>query len=55
MTPTADALDHGALTWRWCQFAELSVYELESIYRARQEVFAIEQACAACEKGGIAS
>ena len=48
----ADAIDHAALTWRWCRFAELSVYELESVYRARQEVFAIEQACAYLDADG---
>jgi len=33
------------LTWRWCRFDELSVFELDAIYRARQQVFSIEQAC----------
>ena len=49
---TTGTIDQAALTWRWCRFAELSVYELESIYRARQEVFAIEQACAYLDADG---
>jgi ElaA protein len=32
-------------TWRWCRFDELSVHELQNIYRARQQVFGIEQNC----------
>lgn len=31
--------------WRWCHFDSLGVYELQAIYRARQQVFAIEQQC----------
>ena len=31
--------------WRWCRFDELSVVELDAIYRARQQVFTIEQQC----------
>ncbi|MES3013377.1 MAG: GNAT family N-acetyltransferase [Pseudomonadota bacterium] len=31
--------------WRWCQFDELGVVELDAIYRARQQVFTIEQQC----------
>jgi ElaA protein len=38
-------LDPAALTWRWCRFDELSVLELHNIYRARQQVFSIEQQC----------
>jgi len=49
---TTGSIDQAALTWRWCRFAELSFYELESIYRARQEVFAIEQACAYLDADG---
>ncbi|MEP7296898.1 MAG: GNAT family N-acetyltransferase [Burkholderiales bacterium] len=41
------------LTWRWCRFDELSVFELEAIYRARQEVFSIEQACAYLDADGF--
>jgi len=33
------------LTWRTCRFDDLSVRELEYIYMARQQVFAIEQHC----------
>ncbi|MEO5697072.1 MAG: GNAT family N-acetyltransferase [Burkholderiaceae bacterium] len=33
------------LDWRWRRFDELDVYELQAIYRARQQVFAIEQQC----------
>ena len=31
--------------WRWCRFNVLTVFELERIYAARQQVFAIEQRC----------
>ena len=41
------------LTWRWCRFDELSVFELDAIYRARQQVFAIEQACAYLDADGF--
>ena len=41
------------LTWRWCRFNALSVYELQAIYRARQQVFAIEQACAYLDADGF--
>ena len=40
-------------TWRWCRFDELSVFELDAIYRARQQVFAIEQACAYLDADGF--
>ena len=33
------------IDWRVCRFSELSPVELARIYRARQEVFAIEQQC----------
>ncbi len=39
--------------WRWCRFDELSVFELEAIYRARQSVFSIEQACAYLDADGL--
>ena len=42
-----------ALTWRWCRFGELSVLELDAIYRARQQVFALEQACAYLDADGF--
>jgi ElaA protein len=41
------------LTWRWCRFDELSVFELDAIYRARQQVFSIEQACAYLDADGF--
>lgn len=31
--------------WRWCRFGALTVFELQHIYAARQQVFAIEQQC----------
>jgi ElaA protein len=34
-----------SLDWRWRRFAELTVSELDAIYRARQEAFVIEQQC----------
>jgi ElaA protein len=42
-----------SLTWRWCRFDELSVFELDAIYRARQQVFTIEQACAYLDADGF--
>ena len=39
--------------WRWCPFDELSVFELQAIYMARQQVFAIEQACAYLDADGF--
>jgi ElaA protein len=42
-----------APTWRWCRFEELSVFELDAIYRARQQVFAIEQACVYLDADGF--
>ncbi|HRP26823.1 MAG TPA: GNAT family N-acetyltransferase [Burkholderiaceae bacterium] len=35
----------GEIDWRICRFGELSPIELARIYRARQQVFAIEQQC----------
>ena len=34
-----------SVTWRWCAFEELSVFELQAINSARQTVFSIEQDC----------
>ena len=34
-----------SLRWRWCRFEALTVVELQHIYAARQQVFAIEQQC----------
>ena len=31
--------------WRWCHFDSLGAHELQAIYRARQQVFVIEQQC----------
>lgn len=33
------------IDWRFCRFGELSPVELARIYRARQQVFAVEQQC----------
>jgi ElaA protein len=38
--------------WRWCRFDELSVFELQAIYRARQTVFSVEQECAYLDADG---
>ncbi|MBC8056266.1 MAG: GNAT family N-acetyltransferase [Rhizobiales bacterium] len=38
--------------WRWCRFDELDVFELQAIYRGRQLVFSIEQACAYLDADG---
>jgi ElaA protein len=46
------ALDPSALRWRWCRFDELGVFELQAIYMARQQVFAIEQQCAYLDADG---
>jgi len=40
------------LTWRTCRFHELSVHELQFIYMARQQVFAVEQDCAYLDVDG---
>jgi ElaA protein len=45
-------LDPATLAWRWCRFHELSVFELHNIYRARQQVFAIEQHCVYLDADG---
>ena len=39
-------------TWRWCRFDEFSVFELQAIYMARQQVFGVEQACAYLDADG---
>jgi len=44
--PTAE------LNWRWCAFDALTPRELQNIYMARQQVFAIEQACAYLDADG---
>lgn len=40
-------------TWRWCRFDELDVHALDAIYRARQQVFSIEQACIYLDADGF--
>jgi ElaA protein len=40
------------LTWRWCAFDALGVHELQNIYMARQQVFAVEQQCAYLDADG---
>ena len=47
------SIDASALRWRWCRFDELSVFELQAIYMARQLVFAIEQQCAYLDADGF--
>ena len=42
-----------ALAWRWCRFDDLGVRELDAIYRARQQVFSVEQACAYLDADGF--
>jgi ElaA protein len=45
--------DSSTLRWRWCRFDELSVFELQAIYRARQIVFSVEQQCAYLDADGF--
>lgn len=47
------ARPHAALAWRWSRFDELTVFELDAIYRARQLVFAVEQQCAYLDADGF--
>jgi ElaA protein len=47
------ALDASSgLRWRWCRFDELDVFELDAIFRARQQVFVVEQNCAYLDADG---
>lgn len=39
--------------WRCCAFDALAVAELDAIYRARQQVFVIEQGCAYLDADGV--
>ena len=39
--------------WRWCRFDALSPRELQNIYMARQQVFAIEQNCVYLDVDGV--
>jgi ElaA protein len=41
------------LTWRWCAFGDLSVFELQAINAARQTVFSIEQQCVYLDADGF--
>ena len=45
--------DPHAPSWRCCRFDELDVFELDAIYRARQQVFAIEQHCIYLDADGF--
>ncbi len=42
-----------AIRWRCCSFDELGVHELDRIYRARQQVFNIEQDCVYLDVDGV--
>jgi ElaA protein len=42
-----------AVHWRCCAFDDLSVRELDAIYRGRQQVFAIEQHCVYLDADGV--
>jgi ElaA protein len=42
-----------AMTWRWTRFERLSPRELQYIYMARQQVFAIEQNCVYLDVDGL--
>ena len=41
------------LTWRACRFEQLSVFDLDAIYRSRQQVFSIEQQCVYLDADGF--
>jgi len=41
------------IRWRCCRFDQLGVHELDAIYRARQQVFAIEQDCVYLDVDGV--
>ena len=40
-------------TWRCCRFDQLDVFELDAIYRARQQVFLVEQQCVYLDADGF--
>ena len=46
-------MEASRLTWRWCAFDALNVFELDAIYRGRQQVFSLEQACAYLDADGF--
>ena len=50
---SADAAATANLTWRSCRLPELSSLELARIYRARQEVFVMEQQCIYLDADGF--
>ncbi len=51
-----DSLDRRPdIEWRWRCFRELSVEELQYIFMARQQVFALEQNCVYLDADGIDS
>ena len=45
-------IDPALLDWRGCRFEALSVFDLQAIYMARQQVFSIEQQCAYLDADG---
>ena len=51
--PASAASDADPPTWRWCRFDDLTVFELDAIYRARQQVFVIEQQCSYLDADGF--
>lgn len=53
MNPSNNSINPAPLAWRWCRFDELSVFDLQAIYRGRQQVFAIEQQCVYLDADGF--
>ncbi|MEP6876025.1 MAG: GNAT family N-acetyltransferase [Burkholderiales bacterium] len=53
MGPSDHRINPAPPTWRWCRFDELSVFDLQAIYMARQQVFSIEQACVYLDADGF--
>lgn len=51
--PSSSSAGAEPLDWRWSRFDALSVFELQAIYRARQLVFVIEQACLYLDADGV--
>ena len=45
--------DDPRITWRACAFDELTLRELQHIYRARQTVFVVEQNCPYLDADGV--
>lgn len=50
---STDRFDGLPLSWRGCRFSALSVFDLQAIYMARQQVFVVEQQCAYLDADGI--